>query len=166
MLGAGLKAGIVMGIVIAVVDVLRNIVGLSSNPILAMLACLFSLLILVLWFIAGVLAPRFGPAELTTGSAVAGGALAGAVAQAIGGIVDVVSTTILQALGLLAVQVPPDLMRQLGQAGASPEEVRSIVAAMQTLSGPIGSCICCVGIATAIAAGVGAIGGIVGKATK
>ena len=164
MLGAGFKAGIIMGIVVAVVDVILNLVGLSTNPILGMVACLLSLLILVLWFVSGILAARFGVAALTTGAAAGAGAIAGAITQVIGGIVDVVMTVITQALGLATVQIPPDLMRQLGQAGATPQEIRSIVSMMQLLTGPVGSCICCVGIATAIAAGLGALGGIVGKA--
>ncbi len=68
------------------------------------------------------------------------------------------------ALGVETVQIPPDVMRQLAQAGANPQEIRTIVSMTQFLAGPVGSCICCVGVATAIAAGLGALGGIVGKA--
>lgn len=168
MLSAGLKAGIIIGIVVAVVDVVLNLVGLSNNPVLAAVACFLSLLILVLWFVSGVLAPRFGPAELTTGAAAAGGAIAGAVTQVIGGVVDTVLTVGMQALGLVDVsaQIPPGTMRQLAQAGMPPEQIRAFMSLLEVSAGPVGSCICCVGVATAIAAGFGAIGGIVGKAIK
>lgn len=164
MLGAGFKAGIIMGIVVAVIAVTMGLTGISSNPIMGLLNCFLLLVVVALWFVSGILAARFGVAALTAGAAAGAGAIAGAITQVIGGIVDVVMTVITQALGLVTVQMPPDLMRQLGQAGMTPQEMRSIVSMMQLLVGPVGSCICCVGIATAIAAGLGALGGIVGKA--
>lgn len=168
MLGAGLKAGIIMGIVVAVVDLLLNVVGLSRNPILGMMACLLSLLILALWFIAGILAARFGPAALTTGAAVGAGALAGAITQIIGGLVDVALTIVMEALGLAVAGAifPPDAIRQMAQSGMPPEQIHAIVSLMETAGGPVGTCVCCVGVATVIAAALGAVGGIVGKATK
>jgi hypothetical protein len=167
MLGAGLKAGIIMGIVVAVVAVISNLVGLSDNPVLGLLTCFLSLVILVLWFVSGILAARFGPLELTGGAAAGAGAIAGAITQVIGGIVDVLASSVMQLLGLvpaISTQIPPETMRQLAQAGASPEDMRTIMSVVQLAAGPVGSCICCVGIATAIAAGLGAVGGIAGKA--
>ncbi len=164
MLGAGFKAGIIMGIVVAVIAVTMGLTGISSNPIMGLLNCFLLLVVLALWFVSGILAARFGVAALTAGAAAGAGAIAGAITQVIGGIVDVLMTVITQALGLVTVQIPPALVRQLGQAGATPQEIRSIVSMMQLMAGPVGSCICCVGIATAIAAGLGALGGIVGKA--
>jgi hypothetical protein len=166
MLGAGLKAGIIMGIVVAVVDLLLNVVGLSRNPILGMMACLLPLLILALWFIAGMLAARFGPATLTTGAAVGVGALAGAITQIIGGLVDVALTIVMEALGLAVAIIPPDAIRQMAQSGMPPEQIHAIVSLIETAAGPVGTCVCCVGVATVIAAALGAVGGIVGKATK
>ncbi len=167
MLGAGLKAGIIMGIVVAVIALIMGVTGISSNPIMGLLNCFLLLVVLALWFVSGILAARFGPAAVTAGAAAGGGAIAGAITQIIGGIVNVVVSVITSALGLVTVQIPPDLMRQLGQAGATPQEMRSIVSMMQLLVGPlgiVGNCICCIGVATAIAAGLGALGGIVGKA--
>lgn len=168
MLGAGLKAGIITGIVVAVVDVILNVVGIVDNPILGIVGCLLSLLILVLWFVAGILAARFGPVPLTAGAAVGIGALAGAIAQVIGGIVDVVLTIIMQGLGLVTAgtQIPPGTMRQLAEAGMRPEEIESLISVVGLAAGPVGSCVCCLGVATMIAAALGAIGGIVGRATK
>ena len=169
MLGAGLKAGIIMGIVVAVVAVISNLAGLFDNPIVGLLTCFLSLVILALWFVSGILAARFGPLELTGGAAAGAGAIAGAITQVIGGIVDVLLSSIMYALGLapaVAAQLPPETMRQLAQAGASPDEIRTIVSFTQLVAGPVGSCICCVGIATAIAAGLGAVGGIAGKAIR
>jgi hypothetical protein len=169
MFRAGLKAGIIVGIVVAVLVLLLTPAGLSNNPVLGLITCFLSLLILVLWFVSGILAARFGPAGLAVGAAAGAGAIAGAVAQIMGGVADVVLTVILELLGLLppvTAQIPPETMRQLAQAGATPEEIRSMLSVVQLLSGPVGSCICCVGIATAIAAGLGALGGILGRATR
>ncbi len=69
MLGAGLKAGIIMGILVAVVTLTMGVTGISSNPILALLNCFLLLGVLVLWFVAGMVAARFGPAALTIGAA-------------------------------------------------------------------------------------------------
>jgi hypothetical protein len=164
MLGAGLKAGIIMGIIVAVIAAIMGVVGISTNPIVGLFSCFLLLVILVLWFVSGMLAARFGPAALTTGAAAGGGAVAGAITQLIGGIVSVVMGAIMQLVAPVSSLIPPETIRQFADLGVSPRDFQTI---MEFTTGPTGlliNCMCCVGAATAIAAGLGAIGGIVGKA--
>ena len=162
MLGAGLKAGIIVGIVVAVIALVTGVAGISANPIIGLLNCCLSLVIPALWFVSGILAARFGPADMTAGAAAGGGAVGGAITQTIGGVVSVVVSVIMQFLAPVTARIPPDLMRDLVESGFPPE----VISMMQSTAGPLGNCMCCVGLGVAIAAGLGAVGGIVGRAMK
>ena len=173
MLRAGLKAGIIMGIVAAVVDViLWYVLGLSGSLDLESLACFLPLLTFVLWFATGILAARFGAtAALTTGAAAGAGALAGAITQIIGRIADVVMNLITLALGLVSVPFSPGTIQWLAYAGIRPDEIVYFTyhpseMPEQLAPDPVGSFILCVGVSVAIAAGLGAVGGILGKVTS
>lgn len=171
MVRAGLKAGIIMGIVAAVVDViLWYVLGLSGSLDLEMLACFLLLLTLVLWYATGILAARFGAtAALTTGGAAGAGALAGAITEIIGRIADVVMNLITLALGLVSVPFSPGTIQWLAYAGIRPDEILyftydPLEMPEQLASDPVGSFILCVGVSIAMAAGLGAFGGIVHRA--
>jgi len=148
MFRAGLKAGIIMGIVLMVVGVIPLLVlqirGEAPGDVTLMAEVLLALLAtLVPWFASGILAARFGAAAaLTTGGAAGAGALAGAIAQIISQIAGVVMTFIFFA---------PYLTEPPGAPTAAPVS-------------PIFFAIGCPGVHIAIAAGLGALGGIVGRA--
>jgi hypothetical protein len=169
MIGAGLKAGIVMGIVAAVIALLMGVVNVLPAEFMAIagvLQCCGYVVILALWFVAGILAARFARAEVTTGGAAGGGAVAGAITQVIGGIVDSLVTLVVGFVRPSVAAIPPETMRQLTDLGMSPQDVQALV---QLMSGPLGAvttCLCCAGVGAVIAAGLGALGGIVGKAMK
>jgi len=148
MFRAGLKAGIIMGIVAIVVGVIP-LSALEIRPealgdVTLIAEVLFMLLMtLVPWFASGILAARFGAAAaLTTGGAAGAGALAGAIAQIISLIAGVVMTFVFFA---------PYLTEPPGAPTAPPVS-------------PIFMAIGCPGVTIAIAAGLGALGGIVGRA--
>jgi len=169
MIGAGVKAGIVMGIVVAVLALIvagMNLLPAGLLPIASMLQCCGYVVILVLWFVAGILGARFAKTTLTTGSAAGVGAVAGAITQVIGGIVDSLATLVVGFIRPAAAAIPPETMQQLIDLGISPQDVQ---AWMQYASGPLGAvstCVCCAGVGALLAAGLGALGGLVGKAMK
>jgi hypothetical protein len=169
MIGAGLKAGIVMGIVAAVLALLMgvmNILPAELQTIAGALQCCIWVVIVALWFVAGILGARFARAGLTTGGAAGVGAVAGAITQIIGGIVDSLMTLVIGFVHPSVAAIPPETMRQLTDLGMSPQDVQALV---QYTSGPLGAvstCLCCAGVGALIAAGLGALGGIVGKAIK
>jgi hypothetical protein len=169
MIGAGVKAGVVMGVVAAVIALLMgvmNILPAEFMSIAGMLQCCGYVVILALWFVAGILGARFARAGLTTGGAAGVGAIAGAITQVIGGVVDSLATLVLGFIRPAAAAIPPETMRQLIDLGMSPQDVQALV---QLVSGPLGAvsiCVCCAGVGALIAAGLGALGGLVGKAMK
>ena len=169
MIGAGLKAGIVMGIVAAV---LRLLIGVMSFlpaellPIAGALQCCMWVVILAVWFVAGILAARFAQAKLTTGGAAGGGAVAGAITQVIGGIVNSLMNLVVGFVRPSVAAIPPETMRQLTDLGWSPQDVQALVQAMSGPLGEVTTCLCCAGVGAVMAAGLGALGGIVGKAMK
>jgi|GEM_PF-1379708 len=169
MIGAGVKAGIVMGIVVAVIALPTGLMGILPTELQAiggMLQCCGSVVVLALWFVAGILGARFAKTTLTTGSAAGVGAVAGAIAQVIGGVVDSLATLVVGFIRPAATAIPPETMRQLAELGISPQDLQ---AWMQYTSGPLGAaftCVCCAGVGALLAAGLGALGGIVGKAMK
>lgn len=181
MLRAGLKAGIIIGIVLAAVDVTLNVISVSFPELpvpppyewVETLGCLLLLLIPVLWFVSGALAGRFGAAAaLTTAAAAGAGALAGAITQVVVRIADVVMNLIMLALGVVIVPFSPGTIQRLAQLGLRPDEIdtfaymtvpiadEAAVAAVNRVS----ACMVCVGVSLAMAAGLGALGGIVGRA--
>jgi hypothetical protein len=134
---------------------------LRSLPIAGALQCCVYVVILALWFVAGILAARLTRAKLTTGGAAGGGAVAGAITQIIGGIVNTVVTLVVGFIRPSVASIPPETMRQLTDLGLSPQDVQALV---QYTSGPLGAvstCLCCAGVGAVMAAGLGALGGIV-----
>ncbi len=84
MFRAGLKAGIIMGIVGRVVlGIALSVRPEALSDVARMAQMLFVLLVTpMLWFASGILAAHFGAAAaLTTGGAAGAGAPAGAIAQ-------------------------------------------------------------------------------------
>jgi hypothetical protein len=169
MIGAGVKAGIVMGIVVAVLALLvagMNLLPAQFLPFVSTIQCCGYVVILALWFVAGILGARFARVALTTGGAAGVGAVAGAITQVIGGVVDSLATLVVGFIRPSVAAIPPETMRQLTDLGISPQDLQ---AWMQLTSGPLGAvstCLCCAGVGALIAAGLGALGGLVGKAMK
>ena len=185
MLRAGLKAGIIMGIVATVVDVILNVVNLSIIRLtggeslppgynwLGMLLFVLGLLGLVLWFVSGILAGRFGAAAaLTTAAAAGAGALAGAITEAMARIAHVVTNLTMLALGVVSVPFSPGSIQWLAQLGLRADDLEWF-AYMGPGSGAwrdpatvdrASACMFCVGLSVAVAVGLGALGGIVGRA--
>ncbi len=164
MLGAGLKAGIIMGIVAAVITLLVGVATFLPTQVMTFAQCCSLVVFLALWFVSGILAARFAPAALTTGAAAGGGAVAGAITQVIGGIVDTLVTLVVSIVKPAAA-IPPETMQQLTELGLSPQDMQTLIAV--TSPGPLGAlatCLCCAGVGAVLAAGLGALGGIVGKA--
>jgi len=162
MVRAGLKAGIIMGIVAAVFGV----ASFLPAELMRWAQCCSLLVIPVLWFVSGILAARFAPAGLTTGAAVGGGAVAGAITQVIGGIVDTLVALVPGIVRPAAAAFALETTLHLAQLGLSPQDVETLV---QSTSGPLGAvitCLGCVGVGAAIAAGLGAVGGILGRAVS
>ena len=186
MLRAGLKAGIIMGIVLTVVDVILNVGRLSIMRLTAgggflptgyewlNLVPFLPLLSPVLWFVSGILAGRFGAAALTTAAAAGAGALAGAITQVVVRIADVVMSLIMLALGVMSVPFSPGTIQWLAQLGLRADDLEWF-AYMGPGSGAwrdpatvdrASACMFCVGLSVAVAAGLGALGGIVGRAVS
>ena len=171
MVRAGLKAGIIMGMVAAVVDVILYVLGLSGNLDVGASGFL-SLLRLVLWFATGILAARFGAtAALTTGEAAGAGALAGAITQVVVRIADVVMNLITLALGLVSVPFSAGTMQWLAYLALGPHDIvesdYQIVPLQQiAYRVDVSYIMFCVGVSIAIAAVLGAVGGILGRVTS
>jgi hypothetical protein len=171
MLRAGLKAGIIIGMVLAVVDL---ILLLTRFEWVGAQVCLLYLLVPVLWFISGILASRFGAAALTTAAAAGTGSLAGAIAVVVVRMTYVVTNLTMLALGVVSVPFSPGSIQWLAQLGlrAGDGEL-SLFAEMRNgyavWTDPAtvdraSACMFCVGLSVAVAAGLGALGGIVGRA--
>lgn len=178
MLRAALKAGIIMGIVLAVFDVILNVINASFPDLppppqyewVVTGGNVLCLLMPVLWFVSGILASRFGAAAALTTRATAGaGALAGAITQVVVRIVDVVMNLIMLALGVVIIPFSPGTIQRLAQLGLRPDEIHTFAymtvpfadeAAVDRLS----ACMVCGGLSVAIAAGLGGLGGILGRA--
>jgi hypothetical protein len=154
---AGLKAGAVGAGVIIVL----NLIGL-----IPCVGCIAGILGLLAYVGAGALAAYWLPPVRTAGEGAGAGAIAGVVAGIVGGIVNIIIAALrfvisggpgaaMRQMG----QVPPEVMRQLYDAGLDPRLFASI-------GGVIGlSAVCCV-FGFVLAAILGAIGGIIFAAVK
>ena len=162
MVQAGLKAGLIGG-VIAVVLILVNLI-----PCLGWAICCLGSLVLMVG--VGALAVNFGGAEIeTAGEGAGAGAVAGAVTAAIGGAVNIVvglvraailgATAATSALG----QMPPQVWRALRDLGIQP----SLFVRWTTGFGGalVGGSLCCL-IGIGIAVILGALGGLIFKTMK
>lgn len=161
MLGAGLKAGIIMGIVAAVITLLVGVANFLPYQVMTFAQCCSLVVFLALWFVSGILAVRFVPAAVTTAAAAGGGAVAGAITQVTGGVVDTLVTLV---VGIVNPAAGMQIMRQLTDLGLSPQDAQGWVAVTSGPGGALATCLCCAGVGAVLAAGLGALGGIVGKA--
>jgi hypothetical protein len=148
-----LKAGLIGAAVIVVLNFVELIPGAvccTWLPEWVMLGCV------------GALAAYWMTPPRTAGPAAGQGALAGLVAAAIGGVVGVflaVASSALFGAAQALSQVPPEFLREMQRSGIDPD----------LFLGPIGagvfSTICCT-IGLAIAAGLGALGGVIFAAIR
>jgi len=165
MVQAGLKAGLIGG-VIAVVLALMGLIP-CLGELIACFACFGTLL---LWIGVGAWAVSLGGKEIqTVGEGAGAGALAGAVTAVIGGVANIViglarvaifgATAAATAFG----QIPSEAWRALRDLGIEP----SLIVRWTTGFGGalIGGSVCCL-VGLAIAAVLGGLGGLLWKAMK
>ena len=159
-----------------------GLIGLGILVILSLLGLIpiVGLCVLPLRWIAyiviGVLAASYMLPPRETGEAAKQGALAAVVASAGGGLVNLVITLIRAATGgavqfsQILQQMPPDLMRQLRDAGIPPEMLFGSPGAAAGGAAAIGGAaicgsVCCAG-GIIFAAALGAIGAAIYASTK
>ncbi len=150
----GVKAGLVGAAVAVLLSLLR---------LVPCVGCIASILGLVLYVGAGVLAAYWLTPPRTTGDGAGAGAVAGLITALAGGVVSVVVGAIqfIMMGGQAAVmsQIQPESLRQLEQAGIDPKIFVS-------LGGIVGiEATCCVA-GLVIAAVLGAIGGMIMASAK
>jgi len=151
-----LKAGLI-GAGVAVV--------LNLLAFIPFVACLTLIPTLMLFGCVGALAVYWMPTVRTTGQAAAHGALAGVITGVVDGVVGTLVAIASSAfwgpqMGLS--QLPPEAIRDLHQAGIDPAQ-------LQLVMGVGGAATCgtvCAGISIALAAGLGALGGVIYAALK
>lgn len=154
-----LKAGLI-GVAILIV---LNLIGL-----IPFLACITAPLSWITYVVVGVLAASYMAPRREAGKAAGQGALAALLAGFGGGIVSAIIGAIRAATGgvtqygEMMSQIPPDVIRELRNAGISPD----MVAGVGGIGGAIvcGSMCCLVGVF--VAAALGAIGGAIYAAVK
>jgi len=148
-----LKAGLIGGAVLVVLDLL------SLIPCVGIVTCI---LMLVVYFGIGVLAAYWIPPVRMAGQAAGQGALAAALAALVGGVVNTIISAVQMALtdkSAILAQIPAESLEQLRQAGIDPS----------TFIGPgagvgVGSLCCITGLI--FAAILGAVGGAIFAAVK
>jgi len=162
MVQAGLKAGLIGGVIALVLALIGQIPCLGG-----LLVCFGTL---VLWIGVGAWAVSLGGEEIqTVGEGAGAGAVAGVVTATIGGVVNIViglvRATIFGAAAAASAlgQIPPEAWRALRDLGIQP----SLFVRWTTGFGGqlvCGSLCCLIGIA--IAAILGGLGGLVFKTMK
>ncbi len=148
-----LKAGLIGGAALVVLDLL----GLISC--VAVFTCFFGL---VVYVGIGALAAYWMPPVRMAGSAAGQGAMAATLAALIGGVVNMVITTVQLAVtdtAVLLSQLPAESLEQLEQMGVDPGLF------VGPLAGVMYGSICCV-VGLILAAILGAVGGAVFAALK
>lgn len=151
----GLKAGLIGGLVLALVDLLGLV------PVVSCIAVPLQMLLFIgIGALAGYwLTPRRGG-----GPAAGQGAIAGLVAGAIGGIVNVVlapvSLSMYGGSDAILRGFPPESLQALQSAGIDPYALVS----PGTMAGL--TAVCCLPIALLFGAGLGALGGLILAGTK
>lgn len=156
MFGAGLKAGLIIGVILLVLFAVQFGVGLISPDLAFFFGCFVLLLTLVLFFIGGIMAARFAGR-----SAPGAGAIAGLVAAVIAGLGSMVLAVIQVTVNAqqFTVFFTPETLRALEEAGVSPEAFAFIAGVGGTFF------ICCI-LGPIVAAILGAIGGLFGARPK
>lgn len=168
MVQAGMKAGLIGGVIAVVLALMGQIPCLG-----ALIACFSCFGTLLLWIGVGAWAVSMGGEEIKTVREGAGaGALAGAVAAVIGGVANIVIGLARAAIfgataaaGALA-QIPPEAWQALKDVGIQPSLLVRWTTWTTGFGGALigGSACCLVGIA--IAAVLGGLGGLIWKAMK
>jgi hypothetical protein len=130
------------------------VVALQVLGIIPCVGCVTWLLAYVAYGCIGALAAYWMPPRRLPGPAAGHGALAGAVAGAIGGAVGLII-----ALGITTVFVPLGMLGEaLGSAGFDPS---ALWEAFATVVGSITCGTGCYAVGVGIAAGLGALGGVI-----
>ena len=151
---AGLKAGLIGGAIIAVLQ----LVGLIPNIFLSCCTCL---VILAACVGTGVLAAYWLPIPRSAGDGAGAGAIAGVVAGIIAGIFGMIITALQFVIfggtaGVLA-RMPPEFFDAMRDAGMDPNTFGGAA----SIGGVIGaSALCCI-VGMVFAAVLGAIGGAI-----
>jgi len=151
---AGLKAGLIGGGIVAVLQLL----GLIPIPCLG---CFLCLVILAVYVGAGVLAAFWLPIPRSAGDGAGAGAIAGVVAGIIGGVLGMIVSAIQFAItgggAAIMSQIPQESLDALRDAGVDP----GLFTGATSIGAVIGvGALCCVG-SMVIAAALGAVGGAV-----
>ena len=152
-----LKAGLIGAIILFVLDVLN---------IIPILGCITLPLTLIVYVAIGVLAASYMPPKRQSGAGAGQGALAALVASLIGGIMNIIIVAVRASIGSpgrALAKIPPQILRQLHDAGIDPKMLTGMGAGLGLSIG--GGMICCT-IGLFIAAILGAIGGAIYAATK
>jgi hypothetical protein len=142
---------------------------LNLMALIPCVGCITCILGLLVYVGAGALAAYWLPPVRTAGEGAGAGAIAGVVAGIASGIVNMIIAAAQFAIsgGTGAMmrqmrQIPPDVMRQLGEIGVDP----SLFAGGAGIAGVVGvSSACCV-LGFILAAILGAIGGVIFAAAK
>jgi len=151
---AGLKAGLIGGAIVAVLQ----LVGLVPIPCLG---CAICLLVWAVYVGAGALAGYWLPAPRSVGDGVGAGAIAGVITGVVGGIFGMIASAVqfafLGGAEVLA-QLPPEVTDLLRDMEVDPGMFSGEVASIGTVLGA--GAICCVA-GIVLAAVLGAVGGAV-----
>jgi hypothetical protein len=145
-MNAGLKAGLIGGAIVAV---------LQFAGLIPCVDCFTWLLALVVYVGAGVLAAYWLPAPRDAGGGAGAGAVAGVVSAIIGGIFGMIASGIqfvLTDTAAILAQMPEESLRALRDAGMDPQVFTSLEFTLAA------SGVCCV-VVIFIAAVLGALGG-------
>lgn len=151
----GLKAGLIGGLVLAIVDLLG---------LIPVVGCITLPLELLLFLGIGALAGFWMAPPRSAGPAAGQGAIAGLIAGAIGGLVNVllapVSLAISGGSDAILRSLPPESLQALESAGIDPYALAS-PGAMAGLTA-----VCCLPLALLLGAGLGALGAAILAGTK
>jgi len=156
---AGLKAGIIGGVIVAVLQLM----GLIPIPCAGCFICLLGWAVYVG---AGALAAYWLPTPRSAGDGAGAGAIAGVVTGLVGGIFGMIVSAIQFAfLGGAEVisQIPPELMDLFGDMDIDPGIFTGGAATIGAVLGT--SALCCIG-GMVLAAVLGAIGGVIFASTQ
>lgn len=162
-MSAWLKAGLIGGAILFVLDIIGQI------PIIC---CCIPLLMLIVYIAVGVMAASYMPPPRDSGKAAGQGALAAVVASVIGGAINLIISVVRVAfwsttqMGQAWTDIPPEVRYLLRDMGIEPEIITEVGNFAAGIGGTtICGSICCLG-GVIIAAILGAIGAAIYASTK
>jgi len=162
-MSAWLKAGLIGGAILFVLDLLGQI---------RIVGCCTWVLMLIVYVVVGVMAASYMNPPRDTGKAAGQGALAAVMASFIGGLINLIISLIRVAfwttsqVGQIWTDLPPDVRYMLRDMGLEPEMVTKFNSFMAGIGGTtICGSICCV-TSVIVAAILGAIGASIYAALK